>query len=104
MVKGPLYKDDKLEINYLPNCIEDHFLSIGNKRGYAIPRGILKELARTPRGGIERKINNFNESILSVLGQEGISVDGLHVAICQAYIEEEERYKSVDLSTLEKHK
>jgi hypothetical protein len=49
----------------------------------------LRELARTPRGGIEQKIINFNEPILLSIKEEGISIDGLHVALCQSYMAEE---------------
>lgn len=96
MVEKPLYQDEKLKIDYLPNSIEDHLLYIkGNneERNFVIPRRVLSELARTPRGGIERKIATFNDGILYHLNKQGIGVDGLHIAICQASAEEEERIK-----------
>ena len=90
----PLYKDKQLEIDYLPTSPEDHILTVrGDERGinYLIPRGILNQLALTKRGGIESMIATFNEGILHAIKREHITVDGLHVAICQAYIEEERR-------------
>lgn len=93
----PLYQDRQLRIGYHPSSSEDHLLHVKEKEGqemaYLIQRGILKELARTTRGGIERKIDNFNPEILIKIKEEGIGIDGLHVALCQAYIEEEERMR-----------
>ena len=89
----PLYQDEQLKIDYLSG--EDHLLFIKEKNGretnYVIARGILSELATTPREGIERKIATFNDMILFALKKEGIGVDGLHIALCQAYAEEERR-------------
>jgi hypothetical protein len=89
----PLYQDSKLKVDYLPNS-EDHFLEIGkdtNKKRYIIQRGVLEDLARSPRGDLERVINTVNDWILSDINREGISVDGLHVAFCQAYMTERDR-------------
>jgi len=98
MTKIPLYKDGKITIDHHPRAgIDDHELILKKDREnshYVLPRGILDELARTPRGGIGRKIANFNEMILHDLKLENISVDGLHVAICQAYIKKERRYQN----------
>ena len=97
MSEKPLYQDKQLRIEYNPHYPEEHFLYIKDKEGdevtYIIQRGILKELATTPRGGIEHKINNFSPEILFQIKEEKIGVDGLHVALCQANIEEEERMK-----------
>ena len=60
---------------------------------YFIQREILRELARTPRGGIERKIGTFNDMLLFFLRKHDIGIDGLHVALCQAYVEEENRIR-----------
>lgn len=88
-----LYEDDKLRIGYLPDSPEDHLLYVGDGKEfeYIIQRGILGEMARTSRGGIERMINQFNYNILHAIGEVGVSVDGLHVAICQAQMEENRR-------------
>ena len=95
MGEGPLYDDGKVKIDYYSNAPEEHVLHITDKKGessgYLIQRGILRELAQTKRGGIESKISNFNDNILFAIKNEGISIDGLHVALCQAYSEEERR-------------
>lgn len=101
MTQGPLYQDGQLKIDYLETSIEDHVLYIKRKEGdewnYIIPRRILGELAKTQRGGIERKIATFNEDILFELRRQEIGIDGLHVALCQAYAEEEERINRFSL-------
>ena len=95
MPENPLYQDDRLRIEPHPNSFEDHLVYIKERNGeeinYILPRGVLPELAKVPRGGIERMISNFNAPLLHLIEQEGIGIDGLHVAICQAYIEQEER-------------
>ncbi len=97
MSEKPLYEDEQLMADYHPTSPEDHFLRIGGegrkKIGYLIQHGILRELARTPRGEIESKIDAFNPEILAKIKEEGIKIDGLHVALCQAHIEEMERMK-----------
>jgi len=95
MVKEkPIYQDNQLKIEF--HASEEYFLYLkdkkGQENGYLLPRGILQELAKTKRGGIESKIHAFNEGLLYAIKQEGISVDSLHVALCQAYLEEEEKY------------
>lgn len=96
MVEPPLYQDKKIRIDYLSHSVEDHLLFIkpecGEEIGYIIPRGVLSELARTKRGGIENKLNAMNPLILSEAKQVGIGVDGLHVALSQAFREEEDRF------------
>jgi len=95
MSEKPLYQDEKIKVDYLPNSTSDHLLFVKEKDGewaeYIIQRGILQELARMPRGGIEEKIAVFNELILLSIKKEEIGIDGLHVALCQAYMEEEDR-------------
>jgi len=89
----PIYQDSQLKIEF--HASEEYFLYLkdktGEEKGYLLPRGILQELAQTKRGGMERKINALNEEILYAARQEGISADSLHVALCQAYSEEERR-------------
>lgn len=89
MTEEPLYQDGELKITYF-NGPEDHELFIKENR-YIIQRGILRDLAETPRGGLISIIENWSPQILLGLESAGISVDGLHVAICQAYAEEERR-------------
>ena len=95
MNDGPLYQDEQLKVDYLSNS-DDHFLEIGKsneQRRYVIQRGILEDLARSPRGDIEGKINTFNDLILYDLEREGVAIDGLHVALCQAFTEEQDRVR-----------
>jgi hypothetical protein len=91
----PLYQDDEITIEYHPSSVEDHVLHVtydGTDRlSYLLQRGILHDLATTQRGGIESKISNFNPELLFHLKEKNIGIDGLHVAICQAYAEEEAR-------------
>lgn len=91
--KKPLYQDDKLKIDYHPTSVEDYMLWIkegsGDNISYIIPKGCLEDMAKATRGGIERIIHAFNDMILYAVKKEEISIDGLHVAICQAYAEEE---------------
>jgi len=98
MDEKPLYQDERLRIDYHPSSVEDHLVYIKERAGeeinYLIPRGILEELARTPRGRIERKINLWNDELVYRVKREGIGVDGLHVALCQAYIEQKERIRT----------
>ena len=97
MDEKPLYQDEILKIDYFKRAPNEHFLHVTNKQGgssiYIIPRGILSELAQAGRGGIESKISNLNSDILLAIKNEGISIDGLHVALCQAYAEEESRMR-----------
>ena len=97
MSEKSLYQDRQLRIEHHPSSSQDHILYVKEKEGedveYLIQRGILRELAKTPRGGIEQKINNFNYEILAKIKEEGISIDELHVVFCQAHAEEEERVK-----------
>ncbi len=86
-----LYGDEQLRIS--TRSLEDHYLSIGDKgRIYILQNGILNELGRTQRGRLEGKLNTIDPQILFVLGEEGISVDGLHVAISQAFLEQERMF------------
>ncbi|MDP4012370.1 MAG: hypothetical protein Q8R00_02085 [Candidatus Nanoarchaeia archaeon] len=92
-----LYRDDKLKIDYFPNHTDDHLVYIldgnsGEELSYILPRGILDELARTPRGGIEDKLQWSFQQLLFALKKEKITLDGFHVAICQAFMEEEKRF------------
>lgn len=104
MTEKPLYKDDHIRIDYHNVSPQDHVLFILTKDReeitYLLQRGILRELATTPRGGIERKIENFNPELLFHINEVKIGVDGLHVAICQAYAEEEDRFTKYHLNKM----
>ena len=89
----PIYQDEQLKIEF--HASEEYFVCLkdktGEETGYFLPRGVLQELALTKRGGIERKLFNSNERLLHAIKEEGISIDSLHVALCQAYAEDERR-------------
>ncbi len=100
MPQEPLYEDETLRIEYHPQSSVDHILYVkkdGDEFGLHIPRGILKDMAHTKRGMLEEKISPFNRYFVSDVVDAGVSVDGLHVALCQAHIAEEERYRNVSL-------
>ncbi|MDD5133061.1 MAG: hypothetical protein PHD81_02980 [Candidatus Nanoarchaeia archaeon] len=93
----PLYEDEVLRVTLLPNCIEDH--AVYHKAPgeefeclLPLPRGVLREFALAPSGDLEMRLNTMDPTILFHLRQKNISVDKLHVAICQAYAEEERRF------------
>lgn len=90
--KKPLYQDEKLKIDDHPTSSDDHMLYIkakGKWAQYVLQRGVLEQLARTPRGQIPGLGRLIHDLIWQSLEDANISVDGLHVAICQAYAEEE---------------
>lgn len=99
--KKPLYEDKQIKINYFQKSpedtpsFEDHALIIKDRTGetqYVLQRGVLAELARTPRGDLWAKIDAINPLLPHHVKKEEIGIDGLHVALCQAHIEEERRY------------
>ncbi len=92
----PLYDDGALKIENNPRETEGHILHIG-ERAYALPRGVLDDFSRTPRGSLEVRISPFNPNILFALEQENIGIDRLQIAISQAYIEEEKRISNFQL-------
>ena len=106
MPEKPLYQDDRIKVDYLPNSPEDHVIFIKEKEGewlqYMLQRSLLRETAQTPRGNLERKVSNFNPELVDRIKTEGIGIDWLHVALCQAYIEEEKRIQNFsDLDDLD---
>ena len=95
----PLYQDSRIKVDYLPDCHEDHGLAIdeGGERGafLVLQRGVLEELARTNRDGLPSKITTMNSIFLYALERTGLTLDAIHVAICQARMEEVRRYLEV---------
>jgi len=104
MEEKPLYEDGQLKITFLHSpepgendkiiSTEDHELWIKEKdedQRYALPRGCLNEFAQTKRDRLESKLRNMNPEIKSALEKNGLTIDSAHIAICQAYIENEER-------------
>jgi len=94
----PLYQDNRLTISYWPNSVDDYQLIIKGKDGeetmQILQRGVLEELAKTPRERLEIKLDAINPILPRLLQKEEINKDWLHVALCQAHIEEEQRRES----------
>lgn len=97
MPEEPLYEDKQLKIDYARSA-EDHelIIKVGREQlSYLIQRGILHDMARAQRGGLARIVELcMSPHFTRTLEKEGISMDGLHVAICQAYMEKEERARA----------
>jgi len=95
MDEKPLYEDPQLMITNFGST-DEHLLFVNEKIGeqinFIIPRGCLKEFAETPRGELERKLHDVNPLVIAELKQERIDVDYIHIALCQAYIENQRRY------------
>lgn len=90
----PLYEDPDIRIEHHPRSHEDHLLYLkrnGEELNYIIQRGILREIARTPRHEVEEIMRRINEIMVQDARQRGLSVDSLGYAIAQAYIEDERR-------------
>ena len=93
-----LYQEDRLKVTYFPRNPDEHRLCVGeivagNYRTYVLQRGVLQELATTQAGELEKKVNILANGMLSVdLKQQGIGMDKLHIALCQAVIEEQKRF------------
>ena len=92
--KEPLYEDDKIKITVFAKDPEVHELHLLNpKSRYLLLRGTLRELARTPRKKLESKLNLVNSAMLYEAREQGLDAKDIGIAICQAYIEEEERFR-----------
>ena len=94
MPEEPLYEDPDLKIAVFtkdPESHEIHILKSGMR--YLLQRGILRELATTSRERLEDKLNRVNHAILDDARQYGLNADSIGLAIAQAYIEEEERFR-----------
>jgi len=60
-MEKPLYEDEQLKVDYLPNSVEDHelFIKRADSRDswvYILPRAVLRDFARTPRGKLRSRI------------------------------------------------
>ena len=97
MAEEPLYHVGKLKVDPDPRYPEDHFLYIEqaeNKEpfGALLQRGVLDELAHTPNTtDLERKLDNVNPLILYVMGNEGVGIHAVEIALKGAYAEDERR-------------
>jgi hypothetical protein len=90
----PLYRDSQIEIGFNPNSPEDHYIKFivgGEKLEFLIQRGILRELARNNRDEFQSKIDMVDEMIGYTARERKLTYSDMHVAIIQAYMEEESR-------------
>jgi hypothetical protein len=93
-----LYEDKDIKITFFcrdPESHKVHILKSGSR--YIFPRGVLREFATTSRDDLEKKINGMGSLILHDARKYGLSVDSIGMAIAQAYIEQEERFRREDL-------
>ncbi|MBW2978519.1 hypothetical protein KY304_00210 [Candidatus Woesearchaeota archaeon] len=91
----PLYEDSQFKIDYLANSGEDHYITVKlsekDEISCVLQRHVLRELAKKPGGMLEKTIQVFNDNFMFCLEKKGIEIDKLHIAICQAYLEEQNR-------------
>ena len=94
--REPLYEDEQIKIGYFDNESWDYLLEIkstshpNNYCGF-LPKRVLKKIAETPRGKLENKLEAVSPKIKDYLKSD-LSIDSLHIALCQAYQEEQNRY------------
>ncbi|MBS3094166.1 hypothetical protein J4474_00735 [Candidatus Pacearchaeota archaeon] len=99
--RKPLYQDSRIKVDYLPNAIEDHELITDDGDGpyLILQRGILEQCARTSRDRFPELIERItNFTFTPSLNESGLTLDSIHVAICQAYMEQERRYNEFRLN------
>ena len=101
MDEKPLYEDNLLKIDYNPRATDEHILFVKQnneeKISYFIQRGVLADFAKTRRGALEIRIDTYQPMMLYHIKDEGIGVDGLHVALLHAHMEEEKRIRAFKL-------
>jgi len=103
MPEKPLYADAMLKVT-IAEPPEEHLLWIKKRNWttYVIPRNCLREFALTPRARLESKLDTFNPEIMYNLREKGLTADSVHVAFCQAYIEDERRIRDCQLDEASK--
>ncbi|HUW43976.1 MAG TPA: hypothetical protein VMV95_03395 [Bacillota bacterium] len=107
-MSDPLYETDRIKITYLHSLEpgkeneissgKDHELWLKEKDGewnrYMLPRGVLRELARTVSDndvfGLISKLDNFNTSIYTDFARKKIFLGDVAQAFLKAYQKEEE--------------
>ena len=102
-----LYKSESIEIKVFPGDPECHEIYFpGSDNAYLLPRGILKDVAKTPRKVPIiplQKLDNVNTNIFFDADKLRISKDQILDAVVQAYItqvENESEHYRMELSTL----
>ncbi|MDD5192603.1 MAG: hypothetical protein PHH54_03085 [Candidatus Nanoarchaeia archaeon] len=95
-MEEPLYKDNQIQIK-IDNGPQDHLMGIKRAEEnefdtyVPLPRGSLMHFSLTPRGKLESELENMNPMINIFLKQAGLTANDAHIAILQAYIEDERR-------------
>jgi len=93
-MEKPLYEDEQLKITLAVSPL-NHLLWIKEKgeydTNYLLAKNCLKDFALTQRGKLESKLNNYNPEIWHDLTINNLTIHDVHIALCQAYIEDEER-------------
>lgn len=97
MLESPLYEDEQIKITLDPYSAEEQLLWIKEvgeeyKTNYLIPRSCLRDFALCPRGKLESRLQNISPEMTFDIKNK-IGIDGAHIAICQAYHENEERIR-----------
>jgi len=66
-----LYEDTKIKVEFLPSHPEEHVLTIKGKTrmNFILQRGILRELALTPREYLEPKLHTISQGLNSLPDQ-----------------------------------
>lgn len=97
-MEKPLYEDNQLQIK-IADSPQDHLMGIKRIEEkefdtyVSLPRGSLEHFALTPRGKLESELDNMNPMITGYLRYVGLNANDAHIAILQAYIEDEERIR-----------
>ena len=95
MSEKPLYQDEHIKIERYPTDILPNLYKLSITSGcitgeHSIPRALLLEFARTPRGQLEEKILSYGSGSYRLIlwDLEEIGVDRFHTAIRRACGEE----------------
>ena len=95
MAEKPLYEDKQFRIDYLANSGEDHYITVKlsekERHSCILERFVLREMAKKTSEMFESTLRTVDDIFLNILKKKNIGIDKLHIAICQAYIEEKDR-------------
>jgi hypothetical protein len=94
----PLYDDNQIQIKIGDNP-EDHIIGIRKEEHkeycfFYMQRGLLEHLALAKPKELENKLNNCIPFMTSRLESCGLTTKDVHIAILQAYIEDEKRIQA----------
>jgi hypothetical protein len=96
----PVYEDEQFRIvrNLLTSDCYDMWIGKRQEDGtsrihFYLPRGVLKDLAETNIGELERKLNLLSPEMTFALKEGRIDWMNLSLSLGQAVLEEERRYQ-----------